>query len=155
MRRWLGLLLFVLLVSTPTLALAVGSCVLTSKELVAVQGQTQRIYITLTCTGDAGGIAAYTFTPATQGVRGWYLYNVTTNPGTNPPTAAYDIALLTDGEDIAGSLLFNRSATATESVVIAPTTKGYHMTDKAIAITFTNETDNPADIVLTLRFTSN
>ena len=154
MKRLVGLLVLVALLAIPSLGFAVGACVLTTKELIPVQGVTQRIYITLTCTGDAGGIAAYDFTPVSHGVRGWYLYNVTTNPGT-APTAAYDITLVSDGEDIAGGLLADRSATATETVVIAPTTKGYHMTDKLISITFANETANPAVIVLTLRFIIN
>lgn len=135
-------------------AYAAGSCTRTSKELIQVEGRTQRIYITLTCTGD-GSIAAYSFDPTAEGVRGMYLYNVTTNPGTAAPTNLYDITLVTEGEDIAGTLLNNRSDTATETVAIAPTTKGYHMTDQAISITFANEAANPSTIVMKLRFTVN
>ena len=152
MKRLVTALAILLLI--PSLVMAAGSCVVTSKELVSVQGVTQRIYITLTCTGD-GTIADYTFTPATQGVRGWYLYNVTTNPGTNAPTNLYDITLVSNGEDVAGGLLANRSSTATETVVVAPATLGYHMTDQSIAITFANQTASPSVIVMTLRFTSN
>jgi hypothetical protein len=152
-------LLAILLLVTLTVGLslpvfAAGSCTRTGKELVQIDQRTQRIYITLTCTGD-GSIAAYTLTPSSEGVKGWYLYNVSTNPGSSAPTAAYDITLLVDGEDIAGTLLADRSATATETVVIAPTTKGYHMSDQAMVITFANETANPSTIVMKLRFSSN
>ena len=136
-------------------AAAAGSCVLTSKTLIPVEGKTQRMYFVLTCTGTTGGIAAYSFVPATQGVRGWYLYNVTTDPGAAAPTAAYDITLVVDGEDIAGTLLANRSATATETVAIAPSTKGFHMMDSTMAITFANDTEAASTIVMTLRFTQN
>jgi len=135
--------------------LAAGSCIQTGlTDNVGVVGEIQRKYITLTCTGD-GSITAYSFDPAPFGVRGWYLYNVTTNPGTSSPTAAYDITLVSDGEDVAGGLLADRSATATETVAISPTTKGYHLADKIIAITFADNSANPSTIVMTLRFTSN
>jgi hypothetical protein len=153
MKRLLGVTFLILFL--PSLVFATGSCVQTNKELIAIDGRTQRIYFTLTCTGDAGGIAAYTFTSATSGVRGWYLYNVTTNPGASAPTDNYDITILSDGEDISGGKLVDRSTSATQTVVIAPATLGYHMEDLPLIITFANETANPATIVITLRFTTN
>lgn len=151
------LVLFLVLASIliTSQAWAIGSCVMTAQERVAIDGRNQRTYLTLTCTGDAGGITAYSLDPATYGVRGWYLYNVTTDPGTPAPTAAYDITLVVNGEDIAGSKLIDRSSTATETVAIAPTTPGYHMMDSAMVITFANETDAGAIIVIKFRFTSN
>jgi len=142
---------FVLLACQITLA--AGSCVRTSTETVNVLNSGQRKIITLTCTGD-GTIAAYSFNPVTYGVRGWYLYNVTTNPGT-APTADYDITLMVDSEDVAGGLLANRSATATQTVQISPATLGYHMADATMAITFADETASPSVIVMKLRFTAN
>ena len=134
---------------------AAGSCVQRGEtDYVGVMGNTQRAYITLRCTGD-GTIAAYTFNPASFRVRGWYLYNITTNPGTSAPTASYDITLMVGDEDIAGGLLANRSATVNETVVIAPTTLGYHMMDGSMVITFAAETANPSTIDMTLRFTVN
>jgi hypothetical protein len=62
---------------------------------------------------------------------------------------------MVDGEDVAGGLLGNRSATATETVRISPTTLGYHMADATMAITFADETANPSVIVMKLRFTAN
>ncbi|MFA5158712.1 MAG: hypothetical protein WC451_06040 [Patescibacteria group bacterium] len=129
---------------------AAGSCVLTHTADVDIDG---RKTVELTCTGD-GSITAYTFVPGNFGVKGWYLYSVTTDPGT-APTADYDITFLVNGEDIAGSLLLNRSATLTQTVVIAPTTLGYHISKDDIVITFTNNTANPSVIVMTLRFVTN
>jgi hypothetical protein len=130
---------------------AAGSCVQTNWSGPGIK---DRKIIELTCTGD-GSIAAYSFNPWTFGVVGWYLYSVTTDPGSPAPTADYDITLLVNGEDIAGSLLLDRSATLTQTVVIAPTTLGYYLAKDTIAITFANNTANPSTIVLTLRFVAN
>jgi P pilus assembly chaperone PapD len=153
MKRLIGIIA-VILILVASQVFAAGSCVVSSTEKVVIDSKTQRVYVTLTCTGD-GTIAAYSFNPVTFGVRGWYLYNVTTNPGASAPTDNYDITLVSDSEDIAGGLLADRSTSATQTVAIAPTTLGYHMSDGIIAITFANETANPSTIVMTLRFSSN
>lgn len=151
-----GLLVGLVLVLWATMVHATGSCVLTSVEKVQIDSRAQRVYVTHTCTSDAGGIAAYTFNPVTYGVRGWYWYNITTDPdGTSAPTNLYDITALVSGEDVAGSLLGDRSSTARQTVVIAPTTLGYHMADGNIVFAFTNITSNPGIFVMTNRFTSN
>lgn len=150
MKKIIGLILAIVFMASVAHA---GSCVKSGSENIWVDGKIARKYITLTCTGD-GSITAYSFSPATFDVRGWYLYNVSTNPGT-APTAAYDITLVVDSEDIAGGLLADRSASATETVAIAATTKGYHMADGIMSITFANNTANPSVIVMTLRFTTN
>lgn len=140
---------------TASFAWGAGSCVPSSTETIDVlSGKEKRKVVTLTCTGD-GSIAAYSFSPITYGVQGWYLYHVKTNPGTSAPTDEYDITLMVDGEDIAGGLLADRSATATQTVLIAPATRGYEMLTETMAITFTNNAANPSVIVLTLKFTSN
>lgn len=154
MKKILAAVIIVGLFLITSMAQAAGSCVLTSTENVNIVGQIQRKIITLTCTGD-GSIAAYSFVPANRGVRGWYLYNVTTDPGTNAPTDNYDITLVVNGEDIAGGSLVDRSTSATQTVLVAPTTQGYHMADGTMAITFANETASPSTIVMTLRFTIN
>ena len=151
MKKVLLALAFVVLMASSVMA--AGSCVLKSSELVYGNNSIQKKIVKLTCTGD-GSITAYSFDPGTFGVRGWYLYSVTTDPGT-APTADYDITLLVNGEDIAGGLLGDRSATATQTVAIAPTTLGYPILDEAIAITFANNSANPSVIVLTLKFTNN
>jgi hypothetical protein len=147
--------LMIMLAGSLSEVFATGSCVKTNVEDGYMDGAHQRRYITLTCTGD-GTIGAYSFNPAAQGVRFWYLYNITTDPdGTSAPTVDYDITLLATGEDIAGGLLADRSATARQTVAICPTTLGYHMNDGTIAITFANQTASPSIIVMTLRFTKN
>jgi len=151
MKKVLLALAFVVLMASGVWA--AGSCVIKSSELVYGTNSIQKKIVKLTCTGD-GSITAYSFDPGTFGVRGWYLYSVTTDPGT-APTADYDITLVVNGEDIAGTLLTDRSATLTQTVAIAPTTLGYHMADEAMAITFADNTANPSVIVLTLKFTDN
>ncbi len=155
MKTILIALLFVFALSTQVFA--TGSCVLTSVENIRTlpSGDVDRKYLTITCTGDAGGIAAYNINPTTLGIRGWYLYNVSTNPGSSAPTALYDITLVVDGEDVANGLLNNRSDTATETVVINSSPKGYPMMDGTMVLTHTNTTANPATIVETFRFTRN
>ena len=131
---------------------AAGSCVWTNGGEPGY-GDDKR-EIELTCTGD-GSITAFSMIPKDYKVRGFYLYSVTTDPGT-APTAGYDITLVVDGEDIAGGLLADRSASATETVLIAPTTKGYPiMGDSAMAVTFANETASPSVIVITFKFVKN
>ena len=135
---------------------ATGACVHTSTDTITVLNENQRKVVTLTCTSDGSGIAAYTFTPATFGVRGWYLYAVSTDPdGTSAPTNSYDITCLRGGEDICGTLLGDRSSTLTQTVAMAPTTLGYHMADSAIAFTFANITSNPGIFVMKLYWTTN
>jgi len=155
MKRLKVLLAAIIILGWAASCFGAGSCVQTgSTERALLPGGLERRYVALTCTGD-GSITAYSFDPAAFGVRGWYLYNVTTDPGSSAPTAAYDITLVIAGEDIAGGLLADRSATATQTVLMAPTTLGYHMTDTAFAITFANQTANPSTIVMKLRFTNN
>jgi hypothetical protein len=151
MKKVLLALAFVVLVASSVMA--AGSCVVTSSGLIYGTSSIQKKLVKLTCTGD-GSITAYSFDPGTFGVRGWYLYSVTTDPGT-APTNAYDITLVVNGEDIAGGLLADRSSTATQTVAIAPTTIGYTIMDEIMAITFANNTDNPSVIVMTLKFTDN
>lgn len=159
MKKWIcGLSIIGLLVSMASLSPlhAAGSCVLTDLETIRVDqfSGLQRKILTLTCTGD-GSITAYNIVPDTVGVRGWYLYNVSTNPGSSSPTAAYDITCVVDGENVCGTSLSDRSATATETALIAPTTQGYHMIDQTMALTFANNSANPSTIVIRLRFTNN
>ena len=161
MKKVLLALAFVVLMASGVMA--AGSCVITSNTRVPIPtiaeaNDVQRQYVVLTCTGDSsnGSITAYSFVPATFGVKGWYLYNVTTDPdGTAAPTGDYDITLLAGGEDISGTLLTDRSATLTQTVAIAPTTQGYPMADGTMAITFANQNAASAVVVMTLRFTTN
>lgn len=137
-------------------AFGAGSCVFTSKQaFYGDTGKVEKVIVRLTCTGD-GSITAYSFDAKTFDVLGFYLYSVTTDPGTSAPTADYDITLVVDSEDIAGGLLADRSTSATQTKVICPTNIGYHIMDSNdIAITFANETANPSTIVMDLEFVKN
>ena len=135
-------------------AFGAGSCVFTSKQAFMGDAGIDKVIVRLTCTGD-GSITAYSFDSKTFDVLGFYLYSVTTDPGT-APTADYDITLVVSGEDIAGGLLADRSATATQTKVICPTNLGYHIMDNNdMAITFANNTANPSVIVMDLEFVKN
>ncbi len=158
MKKFLSAIIVLLVIGFAGEVFATGACVHTSTEDVNVLGSRQRTYVKLTCTSDGSGIAAYSLDPATYGIRGWYLYNVTTDPdGTSAPTDNYDITLLTSGgEDITnGTALLNRSTSATQTALISDSTRGYHMMDSALAVTFGGITSNPGIIVITFRFTAN
>mgnify|MGYP001172909711 FL=1 len=137
-------------------AFGAGSCVFTSKQaFMGETGKVEKVIVRLTCTGD-GTITAYSFDSKTFDVLGFYLYSVTTDPGTAPPTADYDITLVVSGEDVAGGLLADRSATATQTKIICPPLIGWHIMDNNdMAITFANQTANPPVIVMDLEFVKN
>ncbi len=158
MKKLLSAIIILLVIGFAGQAWATGACVLTSTEDIGIVSQIQRKYITLTCTSDGSGIEAYSLDPDTYGIRGWYLYNVTTDPdGTNAPTNNYDVTLLTSGgEDITnGTALLNRSSTVTQTALITDSTRGYHMMDSALAVTFSGITANPGVLGMKFRFTSN
>ena len=76
--------------------------------------------LTFAWTGDSvtGAVPSTTTSTAiTAEIAGWYIYAIETNPGAVAPTASYDI-VVNDVEslDIAGGMLANRSATATEKI---------------------------------------
>jgi hypothetical protein len=59
----------------------------------------------------------------TDGLQGWRLYSVETNPGSTGPQASYDITLVdSQGLDMSGGKLTDLSATATEGKNIYSTT---------------------------------
>ncbi len=148
---FLAVVVFLMIASV---AWGTGSCVPSSSETVDVTGAKQRKYITLTCTSDDGGIAAYSFSPTTYGVKGWYLYNVTTTPSaTSVPTNLYDITCLVSGEDICGGLLADRSSTLSQTVLIAPPVRGYPVLDESVIFTFAGITSNPGIFTLKIRLT--
>ena len=149
-------LTLLVLVMWATSAFGAGSCVFTSKQaFMGETGKVEKVIVRLTCTGD-GSITAYLFDSKTFDVLGFYLYSVTTDPGTSAPTASYDITLVVSSEDVAGGLLADRSASATETKIICPTTQGYHIMDNNdMAITFANNSANPSTIVMDLEFVKN
>jgi hypothetical protein len=137
-------------------AFGAGSCVFTSKQaFYGESGNIDKVIVRLTCTGD-GSITAYSFDAKTFDVLGFYLYSVTTDPGTSAPTDNYDITLVVSGEDVSGGLLADRSTSATQTKIICPENIGYHIMDNNdVAITFANNTANPSTIVMDLEFVKN
>ena len=154
MKKIVSILLVVAVVLFAFNAFATGSCTEKTVTNDTVLNSIQRTVVVLTCTGD-GSIASYTLAPSTYNVQGWYLYDVTTIPGTSAPTDGYGITLIVHSEDIAGGLLANRSSTLTQTVAIAPPTIGYNIMNDSITITFSGETASPSTFTLTLRFTAN
>jgi len=120
-------LTLLVLVMWATSAFGAGSCVFTSKQaFMGETGKVEKVIVRLTCTGD-GSITAYSFNSKTFDVLGFYLYSVTTDPGTSAPTDNYDITLVVSSEDVAGGLLADRSTSATQTKIICPPTQGYHI----------------------------
>lgn len=137
-------------------AFGAGSCAFHSKQaFYGESGNIDKVIVRLTCTGD-GSITAYSFDAKTFDVLGFYLYSVTTDPGTSAPTDDYDITLVVSGEDVSGGLLADRSTSATQTKIICPENIGYHIMDNNdVTITFANNTANPSTIVMDLEFVKN
>jgi hypothetical protein len=88
-------------------------------------------------------------------VRGYFAYPIITDPGSTSPTAAYDITLPdSSGLDLAGGLLADRSATATQRIVpkVDTTNSIYGGTPllSPITLTITNQSVNSATGTVTI-----
>lgn len=103
--------------------------------------------LTFSWTGDAANgtvPSTATSTAITADIAGWYVYAIETNPGTTAPTASYDI-VINDAEslDIAGGMLANRSATATEKITPRLDSTysifGGVLVDTAVTLVITNQ----------------
>ena len=73
-------------------------------------------------------------------IRGYYLFFMITNPGATAPTTLYDITLLdSDGIDMAGGVLANRSATVSEEAIplLASGVSGDRIVNGALDVTIT------------------
>jgi len=113
-RITLFLLLFLLL---PVLLFAAGSVTQTYE----VNRNTNVSTLTFAFVGaaDDGTVpSTATSTDITAAIQGMCIYEVITNPGSTAPTTLYDIVLNgTDGEDLMGGTLADRSATASQRAV--------------------------------------
>ena len=112
----LYLLLLAVMIFVPVLGLAAGTV---TQKLDQYPSANMRV-MTFTWVGDAAnGTVPSTATTAaiTSDLLGWYVYAIETNPGSVAPTTLYDVVVNdAEGLDIAGGLLANRSATATEKI---------------------------------------
>lgn len=85
-----------------------------------------------------------TSTAITADIAGWYVYAIETNPGAVAPLTLYDI-VINDAEslDIAGGMLANRSATATEKITPRLDSTysifGGVLVDSALTLVITNQ----------------
>ena len=110
--------------------------------------------LTFTCTAsadDASFPSTATSAANTAEIEGHYIIEVRTNPGTVAPQALYDIVLNdTDGIDIMGGTLANRSATVSERAIPALATGIYGGTaiDGALTLVITGNNVNSAVTVV-------
>lgn len=110
--------------------------------------------LTFTCTAsadDASFPATATSTETTARIAGYYLIEARTNPGATAPQALYDIVLNdTDGIDLMGGTLANRSATASERAIPALATGIYGGTsvDGILTLAITGNNVNSAVTVV-------
>ena len=109
------------------------------------------LVVTFSCVGSADdGSFPATSTSATT-LRGFYITEVRTNPGSTAPQADYDIAINdSDGIDLMGGTLANRSATLSERAVPLLTTGAYGVTpiDGAITLAVTGNNVHSAITVV-------
>jgi len=155
MKKLLLSLLLVLALTMP--AWAAGTVTITSSN-ITIHGNIWRKIITLSWIADAADatVPSTTITATTYGIGGWYLYSAETNPGSVAPTDNYDIVLNNaDGLDIAGGLLANRDATATEIVSIGTSAHGYPLVRGDLTFVLSNNAVKSATGTLILIFVAN
>ncbi len=108
---------------------AAGTCTQAFTEVYNYQYASPLATLTFTCTAsvdDASFPSTATSATITDQIKGRYILEVRTNPGSTAPQALYDIVLNdTDGIDLMGGNLANRSATASEAAPPAITTGVY------------------------------
>ena len=136
---------------------AAGTVTITSSA-VTVQGDVWRKVITLSWVADAAEatVPPTTITAVTYGIGGWYLYTAETNPGSTAPTDDYDMVLNdADGLDVAGGLLTNRDAIATEIVSMGTSAHGYPAIRGDLTFVLSDNSVNSATGTLILIFVAN
>jgi hypothetical protein len=131
-------------------AAAVGTC---TQSLPVITNSNIRV-LTFTCTAsvDDGSFPSTATSDAiTAAIKGMYITEVRTNPGSTAPQALYDIVINdTDGIDLMGGTLANRSATASERAIPALVTGIYGGTavDGALTLVITGNNVNSAGTVV-------
>jgi len=119
MKRSLTLILAGLLIFAPLCAFAAGTAALGAPERIQIDGRVQQVIIPITFTADgAAAEATYTLNPDTFRIKGWYLLDVRTDPGTTGPTnGAWDLDITdANGWLVSQNLIDDRSSTATQRV---------------------------------------
>ena len=148
------IVLAILLTASMSWAAAPGTCTQSFAEVYSASGPTPLATLTFTCTASAEN-ATFPSTATTQTITdqiaGRYILEVRTNPGATAPQALYDIAINdTDGIDLMGGSLENRSATVSEAAPPAIMTGVYwpRPIDGALTLAVTGNNINSAISVI-------
>jgi len=121
-----------------------------TQTLKSISRDDSKMVLTFAWTADAsdGSVPSTTTTATiTAEISGYDIVEVRTNPGTTAPTASYDIVLNdTDGIDLMGGSLANRSETASERAIPLMTTGVYGTTtiDSTVAMVLTGNSVHSA-----------
>ena len=139
------------------LAFAADSCVQTLTGIRDSQTQIVLKYeLAFVCTASSG---AFTATPISAAnlvkLGGFFLYRAETKPSaTAAPQDQYDITIVNaNGVDVVGGLLANRSRTAVQDVLLAPSTGFYQIGSSTLTVTPTGNNVASAAFTLVLEFT--
>jgi len=161
MKRIVTFLLAIMLL-LPVGAFAGGAC---TQSAVKCGHNAYQCEVNFTCTGSSvdGNFTSATgmsFNTANLNtLKNYFLYVMTTNPGSTPPTDAYDITLTDAHGDILGGMGSDRSATATESIVprIDATNSIYGAAPwkTSLTLAITNTTAPSGNVVITFYFVRN
>ena len=126
-------------------AAALGTCLDTYASLSA-----DKMVVTFTCTASVDDASFPSTSTSATSLKGFYITEVRTNPGT-APTTGYDIVLNdSDGIDLMGGTLADRSATASERAVplLATNWYGKTMIDGVVTLVITNNSVNSATVTV-------
>ena len=156
MKKLYALIILAIILSAPlSWAAAPGTCTQAFPEVYSASGPTPLGTLTFTCVAsadDASFPATATSQAITDLIAGRYITEVRTNPGAPAPQALYDIVLNdTDGIDLMGGTMANRSATASERAIPALATGIYGGTaiTGALTLVITGNNVNSAVTVIT------
>ncbi len=117
----------------------------------------QILSLAWTASADDASVPDTTINTTNYRLNGFYLYTAETDPGSGTaPTALYDITIEdARGADIAGTLLTNRSQTATEIVNFGTAASGFPVVTGNLTVKWANNEVNSATGVLVLNFVAN
>ncbi len=148
-KSFITALLFACLLIAPSGAWAAGTCTETPLKILSAN-----VYqVTWTCTADSGD-NSFPATDSKQAINGYVFYVKTIPSGATAPTDQYDIVLNdSDGIDIMGGELANRSDTAGEEAVPKiDAVYGSRWVDGILEIAITGNSVASAITVVRVRF---
>lgn len=134
--------------------MAAGTCVVSRAKTYYVnkEPKVKSIQIDWVASVDAATIPATTIPIPGNGLAGWKLYSVLTNPGTPAPDE-YAITLIdSNAFDVANSLLLTRHASNTELTFIIFSTYHHPVVIGDLTFTIANQATNSAQGLAVLTF---